>query len=228
MKKLVLICTLALAVGLSGLAVHAVEESAEAKPAKTEVYPLDFCPVGGGKLGSMGDPVVKTIEGREVRFCCGGCPAKMEADPAKFFAKVDAAIIEQQKPTYALDKCPVGGGKVDDESIDLVHNNRLVRLCCADCEASFEKDATAHLAKLDAAVIEKQSENYPFDYCVVAGEALEGKSGAADVVVGGELFKICCAGCEKGIAKEPSKYLTMLSDARAGKEVERPEGSKKD
>ncbi len=59
--------------------------------AQGEEYPLDVCIVSGQKLGSMGDPIVITQEGREVRFCCAGCVPKFKAEPAKYLAKLDAA-----------------------------------------------------------------------------------------------------------------------------------------
>ena len=39
----------------------------------------------------MGDPIVITHEGREVRFCCAGCVPKFKAEPAKYLAMLDAA-----------------------------------------------------------------------------------------------------------------------------------------
>ena len=102
-----------------------------------DAYPLDTCPVSGKKLGSMGDPVILMHEGREIRLCCGGCVAKVKADPAAVMAKVDAAIIAAQKADYPLDVCPVSGKKLgsgDMTPVDIVVGNRLVRLCCADCK----------------------------------------------------------------------------------------------
>jgi len=62
--------------------------------AEQQAYPLDVCVVSGGKLGAMGDPVIYHYEGREVRFCCSSCVKKFEADPAKYLAKLDAAIAK--------------------------------------------------------------------------------------------------------------------------------------
>ncbi len=61
-----------------------------AQPAAAD-YPLDVCVVSGQKLGSMGDPVVITHEGQEVRFCCGGCVATFNEGPAKYLAKIEQA-----------------------------------------------------------------------------------------------------------------------------------------
>ncbi len=50
------------------------------------------CPISGKDLGSMGEPVVKTYEGKEVKFCCAGCVAPYEKKLAA--AKAEAAKIE--------------------------------------------------------------------------------------------------------------------------------------
>jgi YHS domain-containing protein len=54
-------------------------------------YPLSTCPVLGGKLGGMGEPVNYVFQGRLVRFCCKGCIAKFDADPFKYLSMIDAA-----------------------------------------------------------------------------------------------------------------------------------------
>ncbi|MCW8133588.1 MAG: hypothetical protein KIS92_24805 [Planctomycetota bacterium] len=54
-------------------------------------YPVDFCIVGGEKLGSMGDPVEYQHEGRTVKFCCKGCVSSFKKDPAHFIGELDRA-----------------------------------------------------------------------------------------------------------------------------------------
>ncbi|HOE67816.1 MAG TPA: hypothetical protein PLO62_14950 [Candidatus Hydrogenedentes bacterium] len=56
-----------------------------------DAYPLDVCVVSGQKLGSMGEPVNYVIGTRLVRFCCSGCIASFEKDPAKYLSALDAA-----------------------------------------------------------------------------------------------------------------------------------------
>ncbi|HEY5792582.1 MAG TPA: hypothetical protein VIS74_04745 [Chthoniobacterales bacterium] len=75
-----------LAILLAGAAgfIHAADDSV--KP-----YPLTVCAVSGAKLGTMGEPVVRVYDGQEVKFCCGGCIAMFEADPAKYLKQVRAA-----------------------------------------------------------------------------------------------------------------------------------------
>jgi YHS domain-containing protein len=51
-------------------------------------YPLDVCLVSGEKLGEMGEPVVITHEGQQIKFCCKSCVPKFEKEPAKYLAKL--------------------------------------------------------------------------------------------------------------------------------------------
>jgi YHS domain-containing protein len=62
-----------------------------AAQAQRKAYPLETCVVGGGELGSMGEPVDVIVGGRLVRLCCKGCKPKLEKEPAKYLATVDAA-----------------------------------------------------------------------------------------------------------------------------------------
>lgn len=182
-----------------------------------ESYALDTCPVTGGKLGSMGAPIVKEYEGREIRFCCAGCPPKFEADPAQYLAKVDAAMVKQQKPFYPSDTCVVTGGKLGGAmgpAFDYIYKNRLIRFCCKGCIGKFEKGSKEFLSKLDKAVMEKQKATYPLDTCVVSGDKLGGAMGdPIDYVIANRLVRLCCKGCKKDIQKDPSKYLSVLDEA---------------
>ncbi len=51
-------------------------------------YPLNTCLVSGGKLGSMGEPVIYVYEGQEIRFCCAGCISRFEKNPEKYMKKL--------------------------------------------------------------------------------------------------------------------------------------------
>ena len=61
----------------------------------------------------------------------------------------NAAIIEKQKPTYPLKTCLVSGDKLEGESIDYVHEGRLIRFCCKDCIKDFKKEPAKFLKVLD-------------------------------------------------------------------------------
>lgn len=183
-------------------------------------YPLSTCPISGGKLGSMGDPVVKLYEGREVRFCCSACPPKFEKDLAANIAKLDEVIIKDQLPLYPLETSVVSGKKLseaaDAKPVDFVYGNRLVRVVNAAEKAEFLKDAKKHLAALDKAVIEKQGKEYPLTTCVVSGDKLGSseKHETTDVVLAGRLVRLCCDMCMKDLKKDPAKIIAAVDAAR--------------
>ncbi len=47
-----------------------------------------ICPVSGEELGSMGEPIVMTHEGKEVKLCCKSCIKQFKADPEKYMNMV--------------------------------------------------------------------------------------------------------------------------------------------
>jgi len=51
-------------------------------------YPLKTCLVSGNELGSMGKPINKVYNGKEVKLCCKPCIKKFEANPSKYLAKL--------------------------------------------------------------------------------------------------------------------------------------------
>jgi YHS domain-containing protein len=143
-----------LAVALVGAVVLAEEGKADQAEKVQDTYPLDTCIVSGGKLGSMGDPVIYEHEGREIRFCCKGCIGQFEKDPEKYLKKMDEAIIEKELPDYPIETCVVMGQKFGTGKkapIEHVHDNHLVRFCCQQCVETFEKDPEKYLKKLDEA-----------------------------------------------------------------------------
>lgn len=124
---------------------NATHVEADIETAK-DTYPLTTCPITGAELGSMGEPVVERLEGREVRFCCPACPDKFTANLEENFAKMDTAIIESQSESYPLDYCLVSGDKLGGdhgEIIDVVVNNRLFKVCCKSCISDLEANKFA-------------------------------------------------------------------------------------
>jgi YHS domain-containing protein len=212
-----------LSVGLS-LAACVIAAPAFAGEAG-DPYPLDSCVLSGKKLASVETPVVVNHEGREIKFCCNNCKGKFEADPAAVLSKVDTAIVEQQKAHYPLDTCVVSGDKLGGHGdvVEYVYNNRLIRLCCADCEDAIKKDPAAVFGKLDAAVIEKEKDAYPLTKCPVSGQDLGSMGEPKNIVVANQLIKLCCGGCEKQIKKDPAKFLAMVNGGGAGEATEKKE-----
>lgn len=185
----------------------------EASPGPTYPYTLESCPVGG-KLGSMGDPVVKVYDNREVRFCCAGCIDEFEANQAKYWGEIDAKIVEQQLMHYPIDTCIVTGEKLGDDAINHVHNNRLVRLANAEAAAAFKADPAKHLEALDKKIVELQLADYPMDNCPVGGP-LGSMGEPVNFIYMNRLVRFCCGGCEKSLINEPAKYVAKLDAAYA-------------
>jgi YHS domain-containing protein len=63
---------------------------ASPKAAGVVPYTSDMCMVTDNKLGSMGDPITKVYDGREVKFCCRPCIREFEDDPEQFWNKSKA------------------------------------------------------------------------------------------------------------------------------------------
>jgi YHS domain-containing protein len=183
-----------------------------------DVYPLATCPVSGQKLGSMGDPVVYRHEGREIRFCCGGCVDPFKKESAEYLEKIDAKIVEQQVDRYPLETCVVSGQKLGEmgDPYNYVYKNRLVRFCCGGCKGQLKAEPAKFIKKLDEAVVEEQKENYPLETCVVSGQKLGSMGDPVEYVHANRLVRFCCAGCTDSFEKEPVKYMTAIDEAAGG------------
>ena len=178
-------------------------------------YMLTTCPISGEALGGMGDAVVKVYDGREVRFCCAMCTGKFEANLSSSFEKIDAQIIASQLPYYPLTTCVISGEEMagsDMESINVVFNNRLVRLCCKGCLKELKADPDLFLSRIDEAVIAHQRDDYPLDTCLLLDEPLE-EGEIVEVVAGNRLFKFCCKKCKRNFKKDPTEVMAALDKA---------------
>jgi len=187
-----------------------------AAPGPTYPYTLDACPVGG-KLGSMGDPVVKLYDNREVRFCCAGCIDEFEANHAKYWGEIDAKIVDQQLMHYPINTCIVTGEKLGENAVNHVHNNRLVRLADAEAATAFQADPKKHLDALDSRIIESQLPGYPMDNCPVGGP-LGSMGEPMNFIYMNRLVRFCCGGCEDKLVNDPAKYMPKLDAAYADRQ----------
>jgi len=179
----------------------------------SQTYTLTTCPVTGQTLGAMGDPVVETINGREVRFCCVGCVGKYRDKADEYGKKVDAAIIEQQEAAYPINTCVVSGSEFGGmgDPVNYVYQNRLIRFCCAGCIQKFESDPATYLAKLDAAVIEKERASYPLDTCVADGKPLG--DAPVELVIANRLVLLHSEACVDIVRKNPMAYISKIDAA---------------
>ena len=197
------------------------EAHAEAIPettaqVKSQPYTLSTCPVSGEPLGTMGDPIIKEIDGREVRLCCNMCVPKFEKNADAYFKKIDEQMIEDQMPYYPMTTCAISGEPLvedgEDIAINLIHANRLVRLCCKMCVKEFNKDPGTYIAKLDQAAADAQRPDYPLDKCMIGGK-LGSMGEPSEIVLAGRLIRFCCSMCEPKVIENPSKYLSKLDKA---------------
>lgn len=198
-------------------------QAEEAKHAeKNHIYLQATCPVSGQALGSMGDPIVKEYDGRQVKFCCSGCVPSFEENLDASMQGVDQAVVKAQKDDYPLETCVVSGEELGSmgEPVEHVHGNRLVRLCCAGCEGAVEQRPAEHIAKVDKAVVEEQEGAYPLETCVVSGQELGSMGEPVDVVLGDQLVRLCCAGCEKTLLKDAATHLAKIDEAKSPGDTE--------
>lgn len=193
----------------------------ESQPGKYDGYPytLPTCPISGEPIDHEGEPVVRVIEGREVKFCCGDCAEKFASDPAKYFEQVDQQMIEQQAMHYPLATCIISGEPLVEDGkftgVNVVYRNRLVRFCCNNCAGKFKKDPAPILAKLDEAMIEQQRAAYPLKTCIISGEELGGMGEPVEKLYMNRLIRFCCKMCVPKFDKNPSACLAKLDAAYA-------------
>jgi len=73
----------------SATGVAADDRAALSDSDKETIRKQKVCPVSGQALASMGDPIKVTAKGRSIFLCCSGCTKKFQADPEKYFKKLD-------------------------------------------------------------------------------------------------------------------------------------------
>lgn len=186
----------------------------EKKADEPALYTLSTCPISGKALAAD-TAVVKVYEGREVRFCCGNCPAAFEKDRAANFAKIDEAMVTDQLPYYPTSRCIVSEEPADEHGkpTDVIAAGRLVRLCCTECKKGLAADPARYIAALDKKVKASQSAKYPLDTCVVSGESLGSMGEPLEMVYAGRLVKFCCKACIKPFKKDPATHLAKIDAA---------------
>jgi YHS domain-containing protein len=100
------------------------------------------CPVMGGKIDSS---YYTDIQGQRVYHCCGGCSARLVADPDTYFKKAaDEGVLFENIQT----KCPVNGKPID-KTLFVDYRGRRVYFAGEKCIDKFAKEPSKYLAKLD-------------------------------------------------------------------------------
>jgi hypothetical protein len=179
-------------------------------------YPTDKCVVCDSPLNVNGTPVDVLKDGRLVRVCCTGCGEKFTADPATAMAKLDAAIIAAQSPTYAAKTCPIEDAKLGSmgDPVKIVHGTRLVELCCAHCVPAFDKDPAAAMAKIDAAYMDAQRASYTATTCpLMNGMKIDAMGGPKDILYGTQLVRLCCDDCVDKFWENPEAAMAQIAQS---------------
>jgi len=200
------------------------DDSGAKKAAKTggdaktwsEPYLLNTCAASGRPIDVKGTPTTKVIDGRELKFCCGGCAAAVAKDPAKWLPKVDKAITARQMAIYPTTTCIVSGEPLmedgKDTGVSMVINNRLFRVCCKMCARKVTANPAKYAGKLDGMAMKAQAKAYPLKTCVVASTNALGDA-PKQMMVGGRLVQTCCGGCAKKVEANPAKYVAIVDAA---------------
>lgn len=182
------------------------------------------CPVMEKKLPA--NPKWTFVNGQIVYICCPPCTKKIQAEPAKYLAKVEgyyrASIKTSTKtpkaPTVAasLPKpanrdqlkvavqgiCPVSGNRLNftEKPIKVKAGGLELYLCCEGCkEGEIKKE---HWATILGNTAKAQGS------CPVMEKELP--VNAKSAVIGGQLVFVCCPPCTKRIEKEPAKFLSKI------------------
>lgn len=143
-----------------------------------------------------------TLKPGQVQSKDGKAPVTAEAKP------VDAEAIRAQRPSYPLSKCVASGEELGKGAVDHVVKGRLVRLCCADCVASVEKDPSAAFKKIDEGVVAAQKRAYPLTTCVVSDAKLGDT--AVDHVYGTKLVRLANADAVAAFEKDPKTFMAKV------------------
>ena len=100
------------------------------------------CPVMGGKIDSA---QYTDIQGQRVYHCCGGCSAKLIANPDKYFQKAASEGVLFENIQTA---CPVSGKPID-KTVFVDYQGRRVYFNSQKSAEKFLKNSAKYLAKLD-------------------------------------------------------------------------------
>ena len=116
-----------------------------------------------------------------------------------------------KKRYYPVQVCPVSGEELDSDAMVLDIDGREYRVCCAGCKKKVLADPNMWTRKLDEQIIREQDKSYPLDTCPISGSKLGSMGEPVKIVLDNYLIKLCCAGCEKSIRKDPDATLDKLA-----------------
>lgn len=120
-------------------------------------YPMETCMVMEGqalKTDGEFDGQNVVVNNRLFQTCCKRCAAHIRKDASPWMAKLNDAVVAQQREHYPLESCIVMadsklGGMGDP--VEIIAANRLVKFCCEGCVPAFRKDPAKYISRLDDA-----------------------------------------------------------------------------
>ena len=125
----------------------------------------------------------------------------------------DAYQIAAEKAFYPLTECPVSTNPLDGSigpAIDVVHNGRVVRVCCKNCVEEVADNLQRLLGRIDRAHIRAQLNGYPLTTCAVDDAKLGTKGRPVELLHGIRLVRVCdqrCAAAFKKATDAPMKKI---------------------
>lgn len=118
-------------------------------------YPLKTCVVTGKPLVVGNKDMARNVVvgNRLFRVATEGAEKKLKNDPGTHLAKLNAAVVKEQRPSYPLETCVVAGGKLGSmgKPTEMVLAGRLLRFCCGGCEPKVKANPNKFLSQLDQA-----------------------------------------------------------------------------
>lgn len=155
------------------------------------------CPVSGNPAK---EAVSAEIRGKQVHFCCEGCPSAVEKDPKAFAAKIHHQWLVTGQIVQT--GCPFSGGKVNPKTV-VEFDGAKFGFCCEKCQAKY--DAADDKQGLVFAKIDKGFTLQ--DKCPVSKKPID-VTKSADYK--GKKVYFCCGGCPKAFEKDPEKFAANL------------------
>ncbi len=188
----------ALLVGMGvrpAMAQHGQDDHDHGAHAKQTALP--DCPI-------MDEPInlaisVATDDG-PVYFCCEGCIPKFQKNPGEYTTKVAAqrkALAHRAKVQVT---CPVTGEPVDKKFF-VESDGKKVYVCCKGCLGKYQRDPAKYASAL------ANSYTYQTKCPVMGGDI---NPTVFSKLSTGETIYYCCAGCDKPLRENLSKYNINL------------------
>jgi len=127
------------AVGQGQSPINEVQEQQRRDQLRVAIQ--DICPVSGGKLGSMGEPIKVQVGKETVFLCCKGC-LEQKINP-EHWATIHANVAKAQRI------CPVMKHDLPKSPKWTIVEGQIVYVCCPPCTKKIAADPQTYLREID-------------------------------------------------------------------------------